>query len=616
MEPLPPQRQIVPKRDTPDTSHSVDGQYMGKSATPFLSQKELRSQSYSKTLQRKSLYQRAVKVIKPIIHLIRYHETLSSRVGKIEESRVTPENRLPFLNSNLGKIAQQFNGDDAAKLFDFSDGCCFGLTSNYILFETLGEQERFDKILSTLSQNPQLGWVFWGEYYPNLAEAIEEAQNEVRRNPRTTDPDTLLLIQLRPFCEALLLFQSPETTALASSFSFQDTNAAAQLITPENIDSDDTLQSTPYYSVGLKPEGFERLLSNIGGSVSKGQPDRLFHISSGGHIIVLKVSSQGYEIFDQNIVNYTKKFSIGEEGRLASFLSDRVQKMPFDIGLPFHNNSIFEIGEFFKKSVSSSSQTEKNGLNNLLKEIPEDQQCSVNEQNFNGYSQLHLAAWQNNVEDVNSLLKNRDLKLNSVRYGQSSQSMETALHSACAKGNTEVVKILIKDDRCSSALLSSENKTPLWFASEGGHESIVKALLEVTPESINTSDNNGQSPLFIAAFLNHFDIVQQLTKHPDLEINQKRADGATALHTASYAGNEKILELLLNCPNIQVDSRTNDGETPLKMAIVNGHLNCVTILLDHGALVDEDCIKLAEAAGYYQTALQLTEKLKPSSSSA
>ena len=608
----PPQQKVTPNPEVIDAKYSTDGQYMGKDVAPFPLKKILEPSSHSQALPGESLYQRVINLTKSLAHLIWHHETLSNRIRIIEESRLKPQKRLPFLNANLEKISRKFNGDEATKLFDFSDGCCFGITSNYILFETLDEQERFEEILSTLSQDPEMGWVFWGQYYSNLADAIATAQDMLRKKPKTSDPDTLLLIQLRPFCESLLLFQSPEDTTSGSLIPFQYADAAAQLVASESLEDDAILQSTPYYTAGLKPGGVKRLLLNIRATVGEQQPERLFHIASGGHIIALKVSNQGYVIIDQNIDNYKKFFPIGDENKLVSFLADRIQGISSGIRLPCYSNSIFLIKEFYLKSILSSTPPENGRLKEILKEIQDAHQCSVNEQNFDGYSQLHLAMWTNNVEDVKRLLSKRDLAPNSVR-GESSvtgcQDMATALHLACEKGSTEAARLMLKDDRCSPALLSAENKTPLWFASKGGHASIVKALLEVTPESLNIPDNIGQSPLFVAAFLNHLDIVKQLTEHPDLKINQKRADGATALHTASYAGNAQIVEQLLIRKDIEIDSRTNESETPLKMAAMNGHSNCVAVLLDHGAHVDEVCIQAAEAAGHYQLALQLREKL-------
>lgn len=422
------QQQTIPTSEAIDLKNSTDKQYMGKDVTVLPSQKMLKPPPHSKTLQSKSLYQLAVDAVKPLVHFFLHHETLSNRIRIIEDSRLRPQRRLPFLNANLENIAKKFNGDGATELFDFSRGCCFGLTSNYILFEVFAEHEKFDKILSTLSQDPKEGWTFWGMYYPNLADAIALAQDELRKKPDTTDPDTLLLIELRPFCESLLLFQSPKDTALSSSIPFQDINAAAQLTASESLEDDAVFQSTPYNTAGLTPEGVESLLLKIRTTVDEQLPERLFHISSGGHIIALKVSSQGYEVFDQNIANYKKFFPIGDEKKLASFLGDRVQGMPWSIRLPFHENIVFQIREHYSEATSSTIKTKNQELKNLLKEIPDAHQCHINEHNFHGYNQLHLAAWNNNTEEITLLLKNNDLALNNFK----SENMETALHLAYA----------------------------------------------------------------------------------------------------------------------------------------------------------------------------------------
>ncbi|WP_257264460.1 ankyrin repeat domain-containing protein [Endozoicomonas sp. ONNA2] len=525
-----------------------------------------------------------IEIINSLVHFILYHETLASRAGKIENSRIKPQERIPFLSANVATIAKLFYGESvAANLFNFIDGCCFGITANYILFATSGELERFDKILSTLSQDPEEGWIFWGRYYSNLADAIVTAQDQFQKRPNTENPDTLLLLQMRPFCESLLLFQYPETTYFSSLIPYQDISATARLLASENLAGDAPFQSTPFYTAGLKPEGVKSLLLQM--RTTEYSPERFFHISSGGHIIAMQVSNQGYEIFDQNIANYKKFFPINDEDKLADYFKDRMQQMPFDISLPFHNNSIFKIREFFSKSILAKGKTENKQLKEALKEIPDTQRCDVNEKNFNGFNQLHLAAWENDIEGIHRLLGSPDLAINSLggaNHIKVSQSLLSALHLACLKGSTGAFELLLKDVRCSPTLASSHNHTPLWFAASKGHKSILKALLEVTPENLNIPDVDGQSPLFIAAFHDHLDIVKVLMEYPDLKINQKRYDGATALHAACYAGNVKIVAQLITSKDIQIDSRNDDHETPIKVAAKNGHSNCVAVLLIHG----------------------------------
>ena len=594
---------LLQETDTPESSRFID-----KSVTPSSPRKTPEPEPYTTKLPSQSLYQRALNVIKPVAHFIRYRERLASRIKVIETSRTTPQKRLPFLNENLEEIARQFNGDEAAKLFDFSAGCCFGLTSNYILYETLGQQDEFDSILSTLSQNPEKGWVFWGQYYPNLADAIAEAQVEVKLSPKTTDQDTRLLLLLRPFCESLLLFQNPNNTVLRSTIPFQDANTAAQFLASEHLEEDAVLKSTPYYIAGLKLEGLEKLCLHIGSTISEQQPERFFHISSGGHIIAMKVTRQGYEIFDQNITNYRRFIPRGDEKQLASVLKDRIQAMPTDISIPFHNNSIFEIKEYHL-TPSRLTTTTMSHLKAHLDQIPFHDHCPINEQNFNGNNQIHLAALANNVEEIRRLLSHSDLDINAVRDKNKSNGVKsTALHLAIEKSNIEAVQLLLNDRRCSAGLLCPGNFSALWLATNNGCKPIVEALLKAAPQYINTPDKVGQPPLFVAALRNHYDIAKLLIAQPDIDVNQNRADGATPLHTASYHGNLDALRVLLSHKKIELSSGTKEGETPLEMAAKNGHNQCVSLLLEHGALVDEQCIEAAETAGHHLIAQQLKEK--------
>ncbi len=517
--------------------------------------------------------------------------------------------RLPILNTNIENIFTRFCGNQAAKLLDFHGGCCFGLTSNYILYESLGLPTEFNNIISTLSQDQNIGWIFWGKYYPDLTQAITKAQEKKKRHPYVTNPDLSLLLHLRPFCESLLLLQCPENTILGQTIPFQDIDIAAKFLVSEHIE-ETALKSTPFLTAGLKPEGFIIFLSTIENSLTKSAPKRLFQIDSGTHIIALMVSLDGEEIFDQNINNFKQFFPKGHDRELAFFLNTHFQDMPFNSKVQFHENSVFEIREY---QLQTSQYLEDNveNLKQILDRIPSMYRCSVNEKNFSGNNRLHLCAWANNIDEIREILRDPEADLNATRGVDGLEAIPnniTALHLACSRGNLKAVQLLLSDSRCSPGILTSTGKSPFWIASQNDHIQIMEELLSVAPYLINIPNQYGASPLYVAAYLNHYRSVKLLLNHPDVDINQRKHGGFTPLHAASFAGHYHVIQLLLSHSNTHLNIESSAGETALHMAATNGHSACASLLLQHGAVANDHCVENATNAGNHQIVQSFPEE--------
>jgi ankyrin repeat protein len=61
----------------------------------------------------------------------------------------------------------------------------------------------------------------------------------------------------------------------------------------------------------------------------------------------------------------------------------------------------------------------------------------------------------------------------------------------------------------------------------------------------------------------------------------------TCLYSASLYGHHNCMTTLLNAGNLDVNIKDDDGETPLHMAAMNGSYRCLSLLLDHGAVLNE-----------------------------
>eukprot|EP01118_Nematostelium_gracile_P007685 TRINITY_DN2514_c0_g1_i1.p1 TRINITY_DN2514_c0_g1~~TRINITY_DN2514_c0_g1_i1.p1 ORF type:complete len:379 (+),score=74.31 TRINITY_DN2514_c0_g1_i1:45-1181(+) len=150
---------------------------------------------------------------------------------------------------------------------------------------------------------------------------------------------------------------------------------------------------------------------------------------------------------------------------------------------------------------------------------------------------------------------------------------------------------------------------PLWVAASLGYSSIVETLVDHGAKINNSHTINGRAftPRQIAAergfqevveFLEWTECVRDITeednpakiedilKH-DRPLEQRRDNnGNTIIHYAAKYGRQKLLKILLETNRYDVNSRNLEGRTPLYFASSKGYLECMKLLLNHGATVD------------------------------
>ncbi|XP_064632243.1 ankyrin-2-like [Lineus longissimus] len=135
---------------------------------------------------------------------------------------------------------------------------------------------------------------------------------------------------------------------------------------------------------------------------------------------------------------------------------------------------------------------------------------------FKGFSVpvLFNAVEQQHVDVVKLLLKHRASVHNLDKFGRS------ALHIACAVGNSVIVQLLL-DYGANVNLGNANRKCPIHVASTCGHTQIVKLLLGYD-SVVNVNDMQGSTPLYCAVENGHTDVVDVLLSygaviHMDIE---------------------------------------------------------------------------------------------------
>ncbi|XP_033943418.1 dynein axonemal heavy chain 12 isoform X2 [Pseudochaenichthys georgianus] len=185
----------------------------------------------------------------------------------------------------------------------------------------------------------------------------------------------------------------------------------------------------------------------------------------------------------------------------------------------------------------------------------------------------------------------------------------TALHESAFLGLENFVHLLLESCADPNAR-DIKKKTPLALAAQNGHLNVVEALLQ---KGANVCCESESGPvLFDAAASGNPDIISLLLDH-GADPNQPLSSGHLPIHRVAYHGHILALERLI--PVTKLEAVKEGGMSPLHSAAAGGHahlsnndLQCTRLLLEAGAMVNQDpinCLQLALRQGHYEMINQL-----------
>ncbi|XP_026188703.1 dynein heavy chain 12, axonemal [Mastacembelus armatus] len=196
--------------------------------------------------------------------------------------------------------------------------------------------------------------------------------------------------------------------------------------------------------------------------------------------------------------------------------------------------------------------------------------CSPDLQNDEQDSPL-VAAILNDQYDLATLL----LRYN-ARVDQTGPLNRTALHECAFLGLENFVYLLLESGANPNAC-DIKKKTPLSLAAQNGHFNVVEALLQKGAHVWCESESG--TILFDAAASGHPDIITLLLEH-GADPNLPLYSGHLPIHRVAYHGHRLALELLI--PVTKLDAVKESGMSPLHSAAAGGYAHCVEILLRAG----------------------------------
>jgi ankyrin repeat protein len=121
---------------------------------------------------------------------------------------------------------------------------------------------------------------------------------------------------------------------------------------------------------------------------------------------------------------------------------------------------------------------------------------------------------------------------------------QTALMTAAASGNPEVVRLLLKRGADANAIEPSRGQTALMWASAEGNSSAAGELIEFGAH-VGTKSRSGFTPLLFAVRNAHMETVKTLLKH-GANVNDVAPDGTNALNMAVVNAYYELASALLD----------------------------------------------------------------------
>ena len=217
------------------------------------------------------------------------------------------------------------------------------------------------------------------------------------------------------------------------------------------------------------------------------------------------------------------------------------------------------------------------------------QRADVNTPQVDGMTALHWAAYQDDLETEDLLVRAGANVKAANRYGV------TPLSLACTNGNGAMVELLLKAGADPNTALPG-GETVLMTAARAGKLAPVKSLLIRGAAVDNRDDRRGQTALMWAAAEGHVEVVKELIE-AGADVRLRLPSGFTSLLFAVREGRIGVVRVLLKAGAdvnetvpAEADRRRGyggrlppAGASALLLAVMNAHYELAAHLLDAGA---------------------------------
>ncbi|KAK2131807.1 ankyrin repeat-containing domain protein [Fusarium oxysporum II5] len=228
----------------------------------------------------------------------------------------------------------------------------------------------------------------------------------------------------------------------------------------------------------------------------------------------------------------------------------------------------------------------------------------------NGFTPLQVAVGVRSLPLVELLLQCEETNARRTDAGKPS-----ALHIATARGELQIVNVLLEQNGLDVASPDSTGNTPLHWAVRSRDKKYHPSLVMIYNDDDNNDDDededddNGLTPLHHACLIAEYEVVALLLQRQDVDPKARGITGQTPLHLAAsnhQLSAKRIMDLLLEQPGVEITEADHDGRTVLHylcggyekefpvldlietvlqagVPLDHGYWSVALFLLDHGA---------------------------------
>ncbi|XP_050691115.1 inversin-like [Eriocheir sinensis] len=227
-----------------------------------------------------------------------------------------------------------------------------------------------------------------------------------------------------------------------------------------------------------------------------------------------------------------------------------------------------------KTPLHWAAMSEVEGAKDCVRTLIGAAPSSVNWQDYDGITALHLAVAEARKDTVDVILS-----VPNCNVALTDNQFRTALHWACSRGLSAIAALLMK--RISQVdAVDIYGATPLHYAAQHNHAECVELLMR-RQRTRDISSSDGHTSLMWAAAQGADSALTAMVRQ-GASLTQADPRGCTALHIAAGTGHSSTVRLLL-CLQAPPDVCANDGRTPVHFAARAGHTQIVKELAKAGA---------------------------------
>jgi ankyrin repeat protein len=381
-------------------------------------------------------------------------------------------------------------------------------------------------------------------------------------------------------------------------------------LTPQHLRGETTLHYAAYLDAHHL---FEHLLEE--------NPLALNKQNELGRTPLMEAVVSGSLKFASKLIKAGAKTNVADtDGKTALHLAGWVENLAM-VDLLVTNPSVDVNLRVAKTSNLSSGDTAltraaRDGAGGIVRRLIEAG-ADVNAFNDTGFSALHMAAMNGNLQIVEILVNAPQIDINSLsrksRFSVGDASAVTmaawgghaetvkellkagadpgdeALYLAVMRGNAAVVEALLQfnaeiDILRESSAFENDCLSILMIAILGKSMQILKALLSKGCPNINLQSRKGKTALMVAMKAKKIETARLLLSHEVINVNLADDDGWTPLMVAADTGLSEIVPELV-AKGANVNAQSNAGWTPILLAAKGNHIEVVRMLLSFDCIV-------------------------------